>query len=171
MKFFPVSTPSHLTFLLLCVFLFLMQKNRNQHSSLQEKSFVWVKSTTNVNGSYMLGGGHGYVRNAINCLFFLSWPRISWEVSVISEHKFLRGLSHRFQLSLIHGNESQDPFLYCFWFTAPALCLNYMPEHLVFQGLQFLKMSGGGLENITVPNVLRTYEDRPGLVLSHLLVM
>lgn len=38
-----------------------------------------------------------------------------------------------------------------------------MPEHLVFQGLEFLKLSGGGLENIIVPNVFTPYEDRLSL--------
>lgn len=46
-----------------------------------------------------------------------------------------------------------------------------MLEHLFFQHLQLLKVSGGGLENTTVPNILTTYEDRPSLALSHLLVM
>lgn len=73
----------------------------------------------------------------IDCLFLLSWAHMSWEISVRSEHTFLRGLSHIFQLPLIHGNQSQGPFLDCFSFTVPVWSLNYMPKHLAFRSFHF----------------------------------
>lgn len=85
-----VSIHSYLTFLLLCVFLFLTQRNRKHHSILQEKIICLSEVHNKYKWQVCAVRGCGHVRNAINYLLLIFWPRISNEVSAISEHKCVK---------------------------------------------------------------------------------
>lgn len=160
MKSIFVSIHFYLTFLLLCVFLFLKQRSRKYHRILQGKISCLSKVHNKYKWQVYDGGGHGDVRKAINYPRLLFSPRISCQVSVISKHKCLRFwatvfsflsfiviriliLSHT-DLNLLHQPSAWIIHL-SIWLSKPW---------------SYLKMSGGCLEKLTVPNVFAPYEDR-----------
>lgn len=69
-----VSIHSYLAFLLLCVFLFLIQRNRKHHSILQEKIICLSEVHNKYKWQVCAVGGCGCGRNAIIICFFYFDP-------------------------------------------------------------------------------------------------